>query len=299
MVISRPGNVTDRILLLGRKESNVYILKGTNEYALVGGGMVSIVPEVLEQIKTFEIDESKIKRIVILHSHFDHCGIVPFFKNRWPWARITASGRAKELLSTPKVIQTISLLNQNLLAKYGREKVASDLGLAFADISVETVVKGGDILYCDDLSMEIIDVPGHSSCSIAVYVKQEKALFASDAGGIPFGDWVFTAANSNFDRYQQSLVKMAGYDVDVYLAEHYGALTGQDGRKFLQTSIASAAATRAILEDSYARTNDVAQSTTEITDMMMEKIPDALLSREIFSMVIEQMFNYIAKQKPA
>ena len=91
-------------------------------------------------------------------------------------------------------------------------------------------------------------------------------------------------------------VKMAGYEVDVYLAEHFGALTDQDGRNFLQTSIESAVQTRALLEASYARTGDVAQSTAEITDMIIKKVPDTLLSREIFFMVTEQMFNYIAKR---
>ena len=93
MIIDKPGKVTDRIFLLGRKESCVYILKGKEEYALLGGGTAYIVPEVVEQLKEFAIAEHKIKRIVILHSHFDHCGIVPFFKKRWPWAKVTASSR--------------------------------------------------------------------------------------------------------------------------------------------------------------------------------------------------------------
>ena len=61
MIIDQPGKVTDRILLLGRRESCVYLLKGRNEYALLGGGMVSIVPDVLEQLDAFNIDENKIR----------------------------------------------------------------------------------------------------------------------------------------------------------------------------------------------------------------------------------------------
>ena len=44
MIITKPGKVTDRILLLGVKESSVYILKGKDEYAFLGGGMAHIVP---------------------------------------------------------------------------------------------------------------------------------------------------------------------------------------------------------------------------------------------------------------
>lgn len=143
MLIDQPGNVTDKIVLLGRRESCVYLLKGQNEYALLGGGMVSIVPDMLEQIKAFKIDENKIRRMIILHSHFDHCGIIPFFKKRWPWATVTASARAGELLSSPKIIQSISFLNEMLLARDGFESAAKDLGLGFSGITVEAVVAGG------------------------------------------------------------------------------------------------------------------------------------------------------------
>lgn len=282
--------------MLGRKESSLYILKGKDEYALLGGGMVHIVPEMLDQLKAFDIQEEKIKRMFILHAHFDHCGVIPFFKKRWPWSTVTASAKAKELLSAPKVIKGIETMNQGLLEKYGRQKEAETLGLGFSGIDVEQVVKGGDTLSCGDLTLEVIDVPGHSSCSIAVYVPQEKAMFASDAGGIPFGDEIFTAANSNFDKYQESLNKMAAYDIEVHLPEHYGARTGQDGRDFLQKAIVAAKQSRKILEESLHRTKDIKKSVEEITAKVMDAAPPDFLPKDIITIVVGQMFKYLSKQ---
>jgi len=88
MIIDHPGKVTERIFLLGEKASCVYLLKGNSEYAILGGGMTYVVPDVIRQLQEFNIEEKKIKQMVILHSHFDHCGIVPFFKRRWPWIKI-------------------------------------------------------------------------------------------------------------------------------------------------------------------------------------------------------------------
>ncbi len=296
MVIEKSGKVTERILLLGRRESCVYVLDGSAECALIGGGMIHIIPDVIEQLSDFNIDEEKIKRIIILHSHFDHCGIVPFFKKRWPWAKVTASRRAGELLSTPKVVETIEFLNQALLAECGLGEKIKDLDIESDGIDVEDVVAEGDALCCGDLSLEVIDVPGHSSCSMAVYVPREKALFASDAGGIPIGDKIFTAANSNFDKYQKSLKKMAGYEIDVFLAEHFGARSGDDARDYLHRSIDSAKDTRKILEESYSRTGNVEKSTEEITARFMRGVPDGFMSKDVFALVIGQMVNYIAKQ---
>ena len=297
MIIEKPGFVTDRILFLGRKESCVYLLKGSEEFALLGGGLTYIVPDIIKQLKRFKIEEKKIKRIIILHSHFDHCGIVPFFKRRWPWVSITASQRAKELLDKPEIMESISSLNQILLTEHGLEQPDKDIEIELGRINVDDVVKERDILSCDDLSMEVIEVPGHSSCSIAIYVPQEKAMFASDAGGIPVGDRIFTAANSNFDKYQESLQKMARYEIEVYLTEHFGARTGSDGRHFLQKSMDAAMETRSILEASYAKTKDIKKSTTEITDTVMEWVPEGFMPKEIITMVIGQMIRFVAGLK--
>ena len=297
MIIEKPGFVTDRILFLGRKESCVYLLKGSEEFVLLGGGLTYIVPDIIQQLKRFKIEEKKIKRIIILHSHFDHCGIVPFFKRRWPWVSITASQRTKELLDKPEVMESISSLNQILSTEHGLEQPDKDIGIELGRINIDDVVKEGDILSCDDLPMEVMEVPGHSSCSIAIYVPQEKAMFASDAGGIPIGDRIFTAANSNFDKYQESLQKMARYEIEVYLTEHFGARTGSDGRHFLQKTMDAAIETRSILEASYAKTKDIEKSTTEITDTVMEWVPESFMPKEIITMVIGQMIRFVAGLK--
>jgi len=296
MRIDQPGWVTDRILLLGRKESCVYLLKGNDEYVLLGGGMVHIVPDLLNQMNEFGISEDKIKKIFILHSHFDHCGIVPFFKKRWPWATVTASEKAKSLLSTPKVIESIAYLNNKLIGKYGRGKEAEELGLTFEGIAVEETAKEGDVIACGDRSINILEVPGHSTCSIAAYVPEEKALFASDAGGIPKGDKIFTAANSNFDLYQQNLQRMAELEIEVYFAEHQGAMTGKDAREYLSKSMISAAETRQLIENSYKNTRDEKKSTEEMTELLLKKYSVDFIPRDIFKIVVGQMVHYIAKQ---
>ena len=299
MVFETPGKITDRIWLVGRRESCAYIVGGKDDYALLGGAMAYVAPDVLDQLKRFGIDETKIRRIVILHSHFDHCGMVPFFKRRWPWAVVTASARSRELLQKPKVVANIAALNQALIASSGLTGDAGEDDLRFDGIDVEAVVRDGETLPCSDLSLEIMEVPGHSSCSIAVYIPEEKALFASDAGGVPFGDKIFTAANSNFDLYQASLAKMAARDVAIHLAEHYGARSGEEGRRFLQDALAAAAETRQILEATYAETGDEARTAAIITDRIMAEAPVDFLPREVVTLVAGQMVHYIAKTMSA
>jgi 2-aminobenzoylacetyl-CoA thioesterase len=299
MVFETPGKITDRIWLVGRRESCAYIVGGEDEYALLGGAMAYVAPDVLDQLKRFGIDDAKIRRIVILHSHFDHCGMVPFLKRRWPWAAVTASARSRELLQKPKVVAHIAALNQALITSAGLTGEVGGDALHFDGIAVEAVVGDGETLPCSDLTLEIMEVPGHSSCSIAIYIPEEKALFASDAGGVPFGDKIFTAANSNFDLYQTSLAKMATRDVAIHLAEHYGARSGEEGRRFLSEAMAAAAETRHVLEATYAATGDEARTAAIITDRIMAEAPVDFLPREVVALVAGQMVHYIAKTMSA
>jgi glyoxylase-like metal-dependent hydrolase (beta-lactamase superfamily II) len=295
MVFDTPGKITDRIWLVGRRESCAYIVGGKSEYALLGGAMAYVAPDVLAQLERFGIDETKIRRIVILHSHFDHCGMVPFLKKRWPWAVVTASARSKELLQKPNVVASIAAFNQAMVAQFGLVERSKELDLSFPGIEVEAVVGEGDALTCSGLTLEILEVPGHSSCSIAVYVPEEKALFASDAGGLPFGDKIFTAANANFDLYQQSLAKMAAKDVAIHLAEHYGARSGEQGRRFLQDAMAAAAETRQGLEEALAEIGDVAKTTEIVTERIMAEAPGGFLPRDVVAIIAGQMVKFVAK----
>ncbi len=295
MIFSTPGKVTDRITLLGRRESCVYLLDGRTEYAILGGGMTYIVPDVQSQIANTGTYEKSISRLVIHHSHFDHVGIVPYFKKRWPWVSITASARGAVQLAKPAVIDAIKGINRMVLSNNGLADRADELGLDFDTIPVDDMPDEGETRRIGDLTLEFMMVPGHSTCSMAVYVPELKALFASDAGGIPFGGLVFAAANSNFDLYQASLVKMAGYDVDFHGAEHYGAFTGEDARSFIPKSIEAAFETRKMIEDSLKKTNSASVTSNEITDWIAANAGKYFLPRDVLKMVVDQMTGWLAR----
>jgi len=297
MRILETGKVVDPIYLLGTKESNVYLLDGGDEAAILGGGMIYIAPDVIKQIENFHINPKRIKKAIILHSHFDHVGILPYLKKKWQWIEIIGSNKAKELLSKDKVISSIQSMNEMILEKQNMKQKAKELGLNFPKLEVDKVVSEGDTIKVGSFSLKVMEVPGHSSCSIALYEPNLKALFASDAGGIPMGDDVFTAANSNFDEYMDSLLRMSKLDIDIFLAEHYGAITGKDAKKFLEKSIESAKQTRILLEDIYKKYKDISVATEEAVNELMPKKDQDFLPREVISIVVGQMLRYIGKTR--
>jgi glyoxylase-like metal-dependent hydrolase (beta-lactamase superfamily II) len=287
--------VTPRITRLGRRESCIYLVDGGTESVVIEGGMAYVAPYIIQQIEELGIDETRIQRLIVLHSHFDHCGLIPFLKRRWPWATVAASERARQLLSDPKVTQRIVDLNKAMTSRARLDEEAERLGSAFTRADVEETLKDRDVIPCGDLTLQVIEVPGHSSCSIAIYIPEEKALFVSDAAGVRHRDFFLPTGNSNYDLYQASLEKLAQYDVDVILPGHYGAAVGEVARMYIPKAIEDSKACRTMLESSYRRTRDVERSTEELVRAFMEKAPMYFLSKDIYTTIIGQMMTFIAK----
>lgn len=295
MIIDQPGRVSERITMLGKKESCVYLVDGGGSRAILGGGLAYLVRDIERQLEDLKVDPESIHQLVILHSHFDHCGIVPYFKKKWPWMQVVASGKAKKLLSTPKVLAGIETFNRRHLQEALPGVSSAELGIDGFTIEVERVVGDGDVLPCGSLKMQVLETPGHSSCSISVYLPEEKAMFASDAAGVPAGNRVLTAANSSFDDYLQSLEKIFAYDTQILLAEHQGCRTGQDCRDFMALSRREAVEMRHLVESSYARTGDVQQSTDEITARVMEGRSDDMLPAWVVKLVVGGMVYQVSR----
>ena len=107
----KTGKICDGLWYLGRKESGVYWLEGNDSSIIISGGMNDIAPDVVHQIEDFDLDEDKIKGVLILHAHFDHIGIIPFLTRRYPHITVYGSERAWEILADPKAVDTINKFN--------------------------------------------------------------------------------------------------------------------------------------------------------------------------------------------
>ncbi len=294
MRIRNPGKVRDRLWFLGREESGVYLLEGKDGFMIVSGGMSYILPDLLRQFKEFGIDEEGITKLLILHAHFDHVGIVPFFKRRHPKLEVYASGRGWEILQMGKAINTINEFSQTVTKRMGKEEVYSTFDLDWRDDITGKTVYEGDRIDLGGLEVSILEIPGHSSCCIAAYVPEFKALFPTDGGGIPFDETIVTSGNSNYTKYQQSLERLQGLEVEYYCADHYGYVTGEEAREFIPKTIEMARQQRARIEEAYRSTKDVELAAQRLISSFYNENPYYFLSPEIFLEVYRQMVRHIA-----
>lgn len=294
MRIRKPGKVNERIWFLGREESGVYLLEGDEGSMMVSGGMSYIVPDILQQLKEYNIDESRMNKLLILHSHFDHVGIIPFFKRRHPKMEVYASERAWEILKMDKAVLTINEFSRNVAMRLKKEEVYSTYDLEWRDDVSGQPIREGDRFDLGNLEVLIQEIPGHSSCCIAAYLPKYKALFPTDGGGIPFDQTIITSGNSNYTKFQQSLERMKDFEVNYYCADHYGYVIGEEARTFISKSIEMAQKNRAQMEEAYRSTRNIDSAAQKLISSFYEENPSYFLSPEIFLDVYRQMVRHIA-----
>lgn len=282
MRIKQPGFIDEGLWLLGKEESCVYLLEGSHSSALISAGMSYILPVVFRQMDLWGINEKKIKHIIILHAHFDHVGVVPYLKRKWPYVTIYASARGWDVLSNPKAVSIINDYTLKVCSRVlGGTGALSTLDWKWRDdISGETLTEH-DQLDLGGKTIEIYDTPGHSSCSISAYLPHLNALLPSDAAAIPYRDEYIIAAGSSFSKYKRSLDKLERLKVDLLCADHYGYVAGGEASGFITSSkIATDQMIEAILEAT-DKEDSIERAAATLVNRHYEKRPDYFVAPEI------------------
>jgi glyoxylase-like metal-dependent hydrolase (beta-lactamase superfamily II) len=259
MWFKEPGKITDRLYFLGSRETCLYLLNG-NDMMIIGGGMSWVAPKLEEQLAAINLEPEKVKYLVISHSHFDHCGAVPYLKRKFPHIQILASAHAKTIFSKEKTINYIAVTNKVLIESFGFQREYERLNLKFDGIHIDRVITEKDIISLGEgIEVHFLEVPGHTRCSIAVYVPQLKALFPADTAPPPAENKdtiFFPGPQYDFGMYRQSMERLAGLEIEICASEHFGVVTGSQARELLQKGLKQTERFRKLIVDKYLQTQD-------------------------------------------
>ncbi|MGC9195051.1 MAG: MBL fold metallo-hydrolase [Syntrophobacteraceae bacterium] len=297
MRFRKPGRIIDNLWYLGAQESGVYALRGNHGAALISGGMSYVLPGVLSQMREFAIAPEEITSIVILHSHFDHVGIIPYFARKYPAIKVFGSESAILTLQKPRAIEFIN--GYNLLSAGDKKETLRDFDLEWrSDIAVHPL-RQDDVIDLGGFKLRIFETPGHSNCAISAYEPKCKILFPSDAVGIPYSDILFPAMNTNIDQFLASLEKLKPLEIDILCADHYGYITGEEARTVVAETIKAALHMRELLTQILIRNGyDIDAAARESILSTYDHMPGYFLDPQILEGVLKQTLKYIAKTSP-
>jgi 2-aminobenzoylacetyl-CoA thioesterase len=293
MRIRKPGRINDHLWFLGRTESCIYLLEGARESMVINGGLSFQVPEILHQFQDFSINVSKIKKILLLHSHFDHVGIVPYLKRRNPEIIILASGPTWHALKKPKVLKIINARNHEILKKRGLVEACELYDLDWRDDITGDTVSEGDRIDLGDMEVIILETPGHSSCSIAAHVPEHQILFPSEAAGLPCGEKIITYGTYNYTDFENSIQKLKDLPAKYICSDHYGYITGDEATSFIKNSIQAAKERRLLMQSLYKRTQNVDEAAKELVRLFRDENMDNIVPEDVFLGSHRQMILHV------
>jgi glyoxylase-like metal-dependent hydrolase (beta-lactamase superfamily II) len=284
MWIGEPGKVTDRIDFLGTREICLYLLKG-KEAMIISGGMSYIAPSLERQFFQMDFDTRNIKYLVVPHSHFDHCGAVPYLKKKFPQVQILASAYSQEVFSKERVVNAIASANKGAIDASGLQDEYERLNLEFDGIQVDQVVAEKDIIDLGDgIEAHFIETPGHTNCSLAVYVPKLKAMFPSDSAPVPLADGSgLTVPSPQYDflLYVESLKKLSSYEIDICAFEHHGVLFGEQARNILPQGLEQTEKFKNYVIEQYQEIGDLDKVAQKLASEIQEKNELPFLTLEL------------------
>jgi len=170
-------------------DSNVYLID-KREKILIDTGPREYKEEVERALKRI-CEPEDINKVIFTHLHYDHSGNADLFKN----ARFFASE------------QEIKDMEENAAGVLFYPEIIN----MFADIKLEPVK--------DDGLIKVIEVPGHTKGSIALWLEEEKVLFSGDTlffNGIGRTD----LPTSDAAKMEESLKRIRGIPYEILAPGH-------------------------------------------------------------------------------
>jgi glyoxylase-like metal-dependent hydrolase (beta-lactamase superfamily II) len=237
MIIDKTGHIAGPLYMLGNPVIPVFLLDG-NQPAVIDAGFYTLGETYVKALRKI-LQERQPAYIFLTHSHFDHCGSVAVLKKHFPDMKVMASEKAQTTLAKPNAIRLIRQLTEASL-KMGRDNgyIQNDK-TGFEQFEVDMTVSDGDELEIDpDMTLQVMDTPGHTRDCLSYYVPQKRILFSSEATGIlDATGYIVSDCLVDYDMYVRSLKKLGELDIDILCLGHRYVLTGEDARNYIPRSM--------------------------------------------------------------
>ena len=229
MHVFQKGPVNTRIYLSFAGFTPGFILSG-EKTALVDTGVPATAPALYAAVKD-ALGAADLDYILLTHSHYDHCGGIPYLKRNMPGVKVVGSPIARDVLRKKEARAFMERMSRDVEDAYEFRKhyPGEDISLDNDLLDIDVVVNDGDTI---DLGggvyADVLDVPGHTRCSIAYVLQPDKAIFSGEAVGEYDGDDAVQAGFlSDYQAYMRSLDRLRGLKAEMLGLPHHGMIIGK------------------------------------------------------------------------
>ena len=193
--------------------------------------------EVAKKIKNI-LGERPLDYIFLTHSHYDHALGSVYVLRFWPNAKVVAGEYATKIFKKPTARELMRDLDRKIAQKCGVTEY-EDL---VDELKVDIAVSDGDVIKAGDMEFVVINLPGHTKCSVGYYCQNRKLLLSCETIGVYNGkDEVVPSYLVGYEMTIASIERAQKLDVESILVPHYGLLGGEQAKFYLKRAKESAA----------------------------------------------------------
>jgi glyoxylase-like metal-dependent hydrolase (beta-lactamase superfamily II) len=223
--------------MLGHPGAPAYLLDSGDQPVVFDSGFSIMGNRYIEDIKAVLKDREP-SFLFLTHSHFDHCGAAGILKNAFPKMSILTSPRARKVLEKERALELIKKLSEEAKALAGGLGVKDEHLLSFLPFSIDKTLSDGDVLPLNgDVTLRVMETPGHSRDSLSFYIPEKGILLCAEALGIPDASgYIISECLSNYDQYAASMQKLMALEPDIVCLGHYKAFSGIDAMRYMNES---------------------------------------------------------------
>lgn len=197
-------------------DSHTYIIGDplSGDLSMIDPGLMGKGRYKLESVKKL-VDTSRIKRVIMTHTHLDHIGCLSEILEQLPWAELWVHRIEGEALEQgdERTVYGMEMFKNMCQAQYGIKSGAFRF-------NVDRKLEDGERLKIGAMEWDVMHIPGHSSGSIALYKSDSGILIPGDVVYADYAIGRFDLYGADGDTLKGSLKRLAGLDVKILLPGH-------------------------------------------------------------------------------
>ena len=226
---------------IAHNSSEGNLLLGEEFTALFDCGMVFCAQETIQKVQE-ALAGRNLDYIFMSHTHYDHIGALPFFREKWPQARTVTTERGAAILlkDTPRrVFRELSA------AAAAAQSAECDLNYNDNAFYADIIVKERDIIPLGGLSVEVMETPGHTRDSLSFFIPEISLLILCETPGVLMPDGnIYPTYLTSYDDTIRSIEKCRVKRYEVLSLPHMGAVSSEVSETYFDKALAANTACR-------------------------------------------------------